>query len=116
MGNPVAHFEIIGKDKKALTAFYSSIFEWKIDPIMDEYSLVNTGSGIGGGIGGMNDERRHVTFYVAVDDVAAKLVEVESKGGKKAFGPHPIPDGGIIAGFEDPEGHLIGLVQGLPGK
>ena len=30
----------------------------------------------------------------------------------KRCGPHPIPDGGILAGFTDPEGHLIGLVQG----
>jgi predicted enzyme related to lactoylglutathione lyase len=115
MGNPVVHFEIIGKDKKALEGFYGSVFDWKIDPLMEEYSLVTTG-GIGGGIGGMNDERRHVTFYVAVDDVAAKLAEIEGKGGKKAFGPHPIPDGGIIAGFEDPEGHLVGIVQGPAGK
>jgi len=116
MGNPIAHFEIIGKDKKALSDFYSSVFEWKIDPVMDEYSLVNTGSGIGGGIGGMNEERRHVTFYVAVDDIVAKLAEIESKGGKTAFGPHPIPAGGFFAGFEDPEGHLIGLMQGPPVK
>jgi predicted enzyme related to lactoylglutathione lyase len=111
MGNPVVHFEVIGKDKKALEAFYGSIFDWKIDPLMEEYSLVTTG-GIGGGIGGMNDERQHVTFYVAVDDVVAKLAEIEAKGGKIGFGPHPIPDGGVIAGFEDPEGHLIGIVQG----
>ena len=114
MGNPVVHFEIIGKDMKALTDFYGSIFDWKISPLMEEYSGVETG-GIGGGIGAMNPERRHVTFYVAVDDVAAKLAEIEAHGGKIGFGPHPIPNGGIIAGFEDPEGHLIGIVQGPPG-
>ncbi len=48
-------------------------------------------------------------------DVADALALIESKGGKKAFGPHPIPDGGIIAGFTDPEGHLIGLVKGPSG-
>jgi len=48
--------------------------------------------------------------------VAAALALIESKGGKKAFGPHSIPDGGIIAGFTDPEGHLIGLAQGPAGK
>ena len=26
-----------------------------------------------------------------------------------------VPDGGIIAGFTNPEGHLIGLVQGPAG-
>jgi len=63
----------------------------------------------------MGEQREHVTFYVAVTDIVAALALIESKGGKTAFGPHPIPDGGIIAGFTDPEGHLIGLVQGPPG-
>ena len=83
---------------------------------MQGYSLVDTetspGSGIGGGIGSATEDRRHVTFYVAVKDIDAVLATIQSKGGKTAFGPHPIPDGGIIAGFTDPEGHLVGLVQG----
>ena len=114
MSNPVVHFEVLGKDQKLLEEFYKSIFDWEIDPAMEGYSLVKTGSGIGGGIGAMGEGRVHVMFYVAVDDVAATLALIESKGGQKAFGPHPIPDGGIIAGFNDPEGHLIGLVQGPP--
>jgi predicted enzyme related to lactoylglutathione lyase len=59
----------------------------------------------------MGEERHHVTFYVHVEDVSAMLATIEGKGGKKAFGPHTIPDGAIIAGFTDPEGHLIGLIQ-----
>ena len=110
--HPVVHFEILGKDQKLLETFYKDVFNWEIDPVMEGYSLVKPGSGIGGGIGAMGEGREHVTFYVAVADVTAALALIESKGGKKAFGPHPIPDGGIIAGFLDPEGHLIGLVQG----
>ena len=114
MPNPVVHFEIIGKDQQLLESFYKSVFDWQITPAMEGYSLVNAGFGIGigGGIGGGSEARQHVTFYVGVEDVAAALALIESKGGQKAFGPHPIPDGGIIAGFTDPEGHLIGLVQG----
>jgi predicted enzyme related to lactoylglutathione lyase len=52
-----------------------------------------------------------VTFYVEVADVEAALATIESKGGQKAFGPHPVPTGAIIAGFTDPEGNLVGLVQ-----
>jgi predicted enzyme related to lactoylglutathione lyase len=111
MGNPVVHFEIIGENLQLLTDFYKSVFDWKIDPVMEEYSMVNTGSGIAGGIGGMGDARRHVTFYIEVDDVNAALALIESEGGQKAFGPHPVPTGAIIAGFTDPEGHLVGLVQ-----
>jgi len=114
MLNPVVHFEILGNDQKLLEGFYKSVFSWEIDPIMKEYSLVKTGTGIGGGIGAIGERSQHVTFYVAVANVEEALTLIESKGGKKAFGPHPIPDGGIIAGFTDPEGHLIGLVQGPP--
>ena len=111
MPNPVVHFEIIGENQQLLEGFYKDIFGWQITPMMDGYSLVETGSGIGGGIGATEEARRHVTFYVEVADVTAALELIESKGGQKAFGPHPIPDGGIIAGFTDPEGNLVGLVQ-----
>jgi hypothetical protein len=113
--NAVVHFEILGKDQKQLEEFYKGVFDWEITPMMEGYSLVKPGSGIGGGIGARTEHVGHVTFYVAVEDVTAALALIESKGGKKAFGPHPIPDGGIIAGFTDPEGHLIGLVQGPAG-
>jgi predicted enzyme related to lactoylglutathione lyase len=35
-----------------LNSFYGSVFDWKIDPIMEEYSLVTTGSGIVGASAG----------------------------------------------------------------
>ena len=71
MPNPVVHFEILGKDQKLLEEFYKSIFDWQINPAMEGYSLVQPGSGIGGGIGAMGEDRAHVTFYVAVEDVSA---------------------------------------------
>jgi hypothetical protein len=117
--NPVVHFEIIGKDQQLLEAFYKGVFGWKIMPMMEGYSLVDTmskpGSGIGGGIGAGEEARRHLTFYVSVADINSALATIEAKGGKKVFGPHSVPDGGTIAGFPDPEGYLIGLVQPQPG-
>jgi predicted enzyme related to lactoylglutathione lyase len=115
MPNPVVHFVIIGNDQSLLEGFYRDVFGWKITPMIEGYSMVDTmskpGSGIGGGIGAADEARRHVTFYVSVADVNAALASIEANGGKKTFGPHPTPDGGIIACFTDPEGHLIGLVQ-----
>lgn len=113
--NAVVHFEILGRDQKLLEAFYKGVFDWEITPVEVWYSLVKPGTGINGGIGVREQHSGHVTFYVAVEDVSAALALIESKGGKTAWGPHPIPDGSIIAGFLDPEGHLIGLVQGPPG-
>jgi hypothetical protein len=115
MPNPILHFEINGKDQKLLEDFYKSIFDWQITPAMKGYSLVDTGSVPGGGIGAMG-QVQHVTFYVGVEDVAGALALVESKGGKTAFGPHTIPDGGTIGAFLDPEGHLIGLLKAAAGK
>jgi hypothetical protein len=110
-GNPVVHFEIIGENQQLLNDFYGSVFDWKIEQVMDGYATVNTGSGIAGGIGAMGEARRHVTFYVEVADIHAALALIESKGGKPGFGPHSVPTGSIIGGFTDPEGNLIGLVQ-----
>ena len=111
MPNPVVHFEIIGENQQLLNDFYGSVFYWKIDHVMEGYASVSTGSGIAGGIGAMVEARRHVTFYVEVADIVAALEFIERKGGKLGFGPHTVPTGAIIAGFTDPEGHLIGLVQ-----
>ena len=31
MGQPVVHFEVVGKDGAALQSFYSELFGWEID-------------------------------------------------------------------------------------
>ena len=121
MGYPVVHFEIIGQDANRLRSFYNEAFDWKIDaPIPNspvEYSLIRPGShgkasGIDGGIGkAPKGYGGHVTFYVYVPDVAEALKKVESLGGKTMMGPDQVPDGPIIAVFEDIEGHVVGLVN-----
>ncbi len=113
MPSPVVHFEIIGENQQLLESFYKDVFAWQITPVMEGYPLVaREEGGIAGGVGAMGTQHRRVTFYVSVPDVEAALALIESKGGQKAFGPHMVPDGSIIAGFTDPEGNLIGLVQG----
>jgi uncharacterized protein len=111
MPNPIVHFEVIGKDKQAMEDFYTAIFDWQLTPVMDNYSMVSAGSGIGGGIGSTTDGEGHVTFYVEVEDVANSLSVVESRGGQVTMGPEQMPGGPIIGIFTDPEGHVVGLVQ-----
>jgi uncharacterized protein len=119
MGQPVLHFEVIGKDAAKLQSYYSELFGWEIDAnnpmnygIIQRYTD-GDGAGIGGGIGpameGGGDG--YVTFYVAVPDVEAALVKAESLGGKRLFGPMDVPGGPTIGQFADPEGHLIGLLK-----
>ena len=51
MGQPVVHFEVIGKDGEQLQRFYADLFSWRIDadnPL--KYGSVED-AGITGGIG-----------------------------------------------------------------
>src|SRR5258708_6853125 len=54
--NPVVHFEVLGRDAKALRKFYSEAFGWQLGPADEgplEYSMVHLKDhgGIHGGIG-----------------------------------------------------------------
>ena len=114
MGQPVVHFEVIGKDGPQLQRFFADLFGWKIDadnPL--KYGSVED-AGIAGGIasGPTPDYDGHVTFYVGVPDVEAALSKAEALGGRRVFGPAPVPGTEIELGqFTDLEGHLIGLMK-----
>jgi predicted enzyme related to lactoylglutathione lyase len=122
MGQPVVHFEVIGKDGAKLQSYYSELFRWEIDSsnplnygvVQREGNTNAEGVGIGGGIGpGPSQEYPgHVTFYVEVPDVEAALAKAESLGGKRLFGPDKVPGTDVELGqFTDPEGHMIGLTK-----
>ena len=120
MGQPVIHFEIVGRDAKKLQDYYSQLFGWEIDAnnpmnygmISREGNTAPDGMGIGGGIAaGPDGYDGHVTFYVAVPDVEAALAKAEELGGIRVMGPEKIMDMVELGQFKDPEGHLIGLVQ-----
>ena len=122
MGQPVVHFEVIGKDGPALQRYYSELFGWEVDAdnemnygmISREGNTAPDGMGIGGGVaGGPEGYEGHVTFYVAVPDIEASLAKAESLGGTRVFGPETIMDAMELGQFKDPEGHVIGLVKPL---
>jgi uncharacterized protein len=120
MGQPVVHFEVIGRDAEKLHSYYSELFGWEVNadnPM--KYGIVNRednvnadGVGIGGGVGGGPEGYDgHVTFYVEVPDVEAALAKAESLGGTRTMGPDEVMEGTVIGQFQDPEGHTIGVVS-----
>jgi hypothetical protein len=121
MGQPVMHFEVVGKDGAKLRSYYGELFGWEFQEVggpMDyatvdrEQNLSPEGIGIGGGIGGSQEADGHVTFYVGVDDAEAYLAKSEELGGSRVSGPDDVPGAGILIGhLKDPEGHLVGVVQ-----
>ena len=124
MPNPVVHFEIITSDPDVLATFYRNTFDWNINAVgpgaggVGKYLIAKplgdrrAEGAIDGGIGSAPEGYGgHVTFYIAVDDVEAALVDVEKNGGKRMLGPEQVPGGPIIALFVDPQGHTVGLVK-----
>lgn len=141
MGRAIVHFEIEGLDAKKLRSFYGELFDWKVNVLPNnpaEYGLIarddnlnDAGHGIGGAIcaapevpsttwkgatradTGFNG---HVTIFVEVPDVETALKGAERLGGTRMLGPDPIAPGVEIGSFNDPEGHLIGLVTEQPAQ
>ena len=122
MGQPVVHFEVIGKDGEKLQRYYAELFDWDIDSgnemgygmVAREGNVNPDGVGIGGGIGGGPEGYGgHVTFYVEVPDVEAALQKAESLGGMRVMGPEELMGQIVLGQFLDPEGHVVGVVQGM---
>ncbi len=120
MGQPVVHFEVIGKDGEKLRGFYSELFGWEIDAdnpmnygmVSRDGNVTEDGIGIGGGVGPAQEgSDGWLTFYVATDDVEGSLQKAETLGATRVMGPMQVPEGPEIGLFNDPEGHLVGVVK-----
>jgi uncharacterized protein len=120
MGQPVVHFEVVGRDAAKLQSYYSELFGWQIDAsnpmnygiVQREGNTNSEGVGIGGGVGpGPEGYDGHVTFYVEVPDVEAALAKAEELGGSRMMGPDEVMEGLVIGMFNDPEGHTIGVIR-----
>lgn len=120
MSNPVVHWEIGGPDGAALREFYSKAFGWTMHesgPATPEYTLVD---GVGGSLGGGIMQTAppvppYATFYIGVDDLAAKVAEIQQLGGAIVVPPMPIGDSMKMAMFSDPGGAVVGLLEGSLG-
>jgi uncharacterized protein len=123
VGQPVVHFEVIGKEPETLRRYYGELFGWEFDtssPVAEEvsepanYGFVDRietsgGASIPGGVGGGAGYDAHVIFYVGVPDVEAALQQAERLGGTRQMGPARAPTGLVVGHFTDPEGNVIGV-------
>src|SRR4029450_10256199 len=120
MGQPVVHFEIIGREPSELRSYFGELFGWEFDtssPVAeavsepDDYGFVNRsttsdGTGIPGGVGGGGRFGGRAVFYGGGGDVEATLQRAERLGGKRVMGPERAPTGLVVGHFTDPEGNL----------
>ena len=121
MGQPVVHFEIIGRDPAGLRTYYGELFGWEFqtgdaasEAVSEagNYGFVDgstTGGGINGGVGGGEGYEGRALFYVSVPNVEAALRQAENLGGKRQMGPEGTPGSIVVGQFTDPQGNLIGV-------
>lgn len=115
MGNPVMHFELWSKTPAKVGAFYRDAFGWCIEPMpFENYHLARTGSdlGISGGI--MTPPQPepwpgNMSFYIAVDDLAAARKKVQDAGGRVLLEEQEVPGMGSFSLFSDPDGRVVGI-------
>ena len=120
MGQPVVHFEVIGKDGQKLRSYYSELFGWEFGEVgPTNYAVVprdgNTnadGMGTGGGI------RTAPEGYTATSPSTSRFRTSKRRLRRRRAsadaddGPGKVPEVDIEIGlFTDPEGHVIGVVM-----
>jgi len=108
-------FEIACRDGVELRQFYERVFNWRFtQPDGAGYSQIDDGTE--NGVGGVLHEEQHgpieTLIYVRVPDLQKALDAAERLGGKTILPPTSTVGSRRIAQFEDPEGNIIGLVQG----
>jgi uncharacterized protein len=117
MGNPVVHFELWSKDPAKVSAFYETVFDWKMNfmPQMD-YRIVDTQAtgemkGINGGI--MKPQEGpwpgNMAFYIMVDDLKTYKQKILDAGGKMLVEEQEVGGMGWFSLFSDPDGRVMGI-------
>jgi hypothetical protein len=122
--NPVVFFEIYAKDPDKLGQFYTTLFEWAIEPIKGiDYRIMKTietdarGMPLQGGINGglmrrpEGYEDRAWLNYVLVKSVEAAADRAQKLGASVVKGKSPVPGMGWFAMLTDPEGNLFAVWQ-----
>ncbi len=113
----VIHFELPADDPDRAVAFYSGVFNWKIEKWAgpEDYWLITTGSATQPGIDGAITRRQEPLSTVinsidvpSVDDFVNKIVD---NGGRVVLPKMPVPGVGYVAYCQDTEGNTFSIMQ-----
>jgi uncharacterized protein len=118
MGNPFVHVELHSPDPAKAKAFYSKLFDWKLEEMPNPatpdhgYTLIRVGEGTGGGImkqvpGGPSGWYA----YVAVEDIHASTRKAQELGAQLMKDVSEVPEMGWFSFIRDPTGAVLALWQ-----
>ena len=110
MSTPIVFLDIAGPDATSLRSFYSSVFGWETEKAQFTVSIA---APLGATI---RDDPAEKRLYLGVDDVTAKLLEVEAHGGSIDAPRIEVPGVVVLGLFGDPAGNPMGLVEMKDGE
>ena len=114
MANPFVHVELSTTDVNKAKAFYSKLFDWKMEDVpmpTGSYTMIKVGDGTGGGL------MKHPVpgapsawlAYVQVDDIAAATNKAKALGATVMRNVTEVMDAGWLSIIIDPTGAALGL-------
>jgi uncharacterized protein len=115
MGNPFVHVELNTSDVAKAKAFYTGLFDWKLEDMPmgdpDPYTMIDVGQGTGGGMmkHPMPGAPSAWLPYVAVANVADSTKKASQLGATIIRDVTEIPGYGAFSIIQDPTGAVLGL-------
>jgi len=112
----ITHVDIPVQDLKQAAEFYSGLFGWQIAEIpgFEGYPMWQAPNKIsGGGLAPRSEGFTQPRSYVEVDSIEETLRKVTATGGTVVMDRSPISETSWWAIFEDPDGNLVGLYEGV---
>ena len=119
MANPFVHVELNTTDVPKAKAFYSKLFDWKLEDVPMEqgtYTMIGVGDGTGGGMmkHPMPGEPSTWLAYVLVDDIGAATQKAKSLGATIVKDVTEVMGMGWFSIILDPTGAALGLWKAKP--
>ncbi|MBX3232053.1 MAG: VOC family protein [Labilithrix sp.] len=114
MGNPFVHLDLATDDVKAAKKFYRSVFDWKLTDFPEmQWTGIDVGKGVGGGIGAKQspDQPTSWTAYVDVADVKKTIAKAKKNGATIVIPYMEVGNMGALGVFVDPQGATLGVWQ-----
>lgn len=110
-GPAIVHIEFKSADFARTSAFYAKLFDWKTEHnASNSYMKADaTGGPSSGWVRADLVQSPGPIAYLVVDDLGAKLDEVEEAGGRVLVRSMPFAGGGEVGLFADPDGNVLGL-------
>ena len=106
MSLPVVFIDFAGPDDKALSSFYTAVFQWDVDQQGRFAISVSSTTQCA-----IRKDPTEMRIYVGVPDVAAHLSLIEREGGTVDAPRFEVPGVVVLGLFRDPAGNPMGLVE-----